>query len=897
MSSHLSAEVKRPVVSFRSSIWGNRFINYTPDDEITRAYNQQRVEDLKEEVKRELMVAAGKPSQHLNFIDAVQRLGMAYHFEEEIEEAIGHIYDNYHHSDDKYDDLCNVSLRFRLLRQQGYNISCDIFERFKDENGSFKECLNNDVEGMLGLYEAAHLRVQEEDILDEALAFTTAHLESLVEDLDYPLAAQATQALYRPIRKGLERLEARPHISIYQDEASHSKALLELAKLDFNLLQSLYKKELSYITRWWKDLDFSSKLPFVRDRVVETYLWIVAECFEPQYSYARRIQTKLLVLITVIDDVYDAYGTLEELELFTEAIERWDNNSIDSLPEYMKPCYQAVLDVYKEIEEKENEERPYCVHYAKKAVRSVRAYFNEGKWLHAEYVPTMEEYMGVALVSSDVPMFTIISFVGMGMMATKEAFDWVLNGPKIVRACSTIVRLMDLKYYFQNFEQERGHSASSVECYMKQNSVSEQLAYRELNKQVEKAWKDINQEFLRPTAIPMHLLTRVLNFARTGEFILKIFYSNRSFSFCFIWTKAREKVRKYEINAAFFLWLNNDRLMSYTRLYMISLSLLQGAVDRFNGGGGVGFPYHHKIINVGLQNSYLRRSKIRIEKIFGKTLIQLLVQITLAYNQQRIEDLKEEVRRELMAAAGKPSQQLNFIDAVQRLGVAYHFEEEIEEALGRFNISCDTFKRFTDENGSFKECLIKDVEGMLGLYEAAHLRVQEEDILDEAIAFTTTHLRSLVEHLDCPLAAPVNRALYRPIRKCLERLEARPYITMYQDEASHSKDLLELAKLDFNQLQSLYKKELSHITRWWKDLDFSSKLPFFRDRAVETYLWIAVACFEPQYSYARRIQAKLLAIATVIDDMYDAYGTPEELELFTEAIERYDIKILHLRGG
>ena len=62
--------------------------------QITRAYNQQRVEDLKEEVKRELMVAAGKPSQHLNFIDAVQRLGMAYHFEEEIEEALGHIYDN-----------------------------------------------------------------------------------------------------------------------------------------------------------------------------------------------------------------------------------------------------------------------------------------------------------------------------------------------------------------------------------------------------------------------------------------------------------------------------------------------------------------------------------------------------------------------------------------------------------------------------------------------------------------------------------------------------------------------------------------------------------------------------------------------------------------------------------
>ena len=40
----------------------------------------------------------------------------------------------------------------------------------------------------------------------------------------------------------------------------------------------------------------------------------------------------------------------------------------------MKPCYQAVLDVYKEIEEKENEERPYCVHYAKKAVRLPESY-------------------------------------------------------------------------------------------------------------------------------------------------------------------------------------------------------------------------------------------------------------------------------------------------------------------------------------------------------------------------------------------------------------------------------------------------------------------------------------------------------------------------------------------
>jgi hypothetical protein len=37
---------------------------------------------------------------------------------------------------------------------------------------------------------------------------------------------------------------------------------------------------------------------------------------------ARKFMTKLVVIITMIDDTYDAYGTIDELELFTKAIER-----------------------------------------------------------------------------------------------------------------------------------------------------------------------------------------------------------------------------------------------------------------------------------------------------------------------------------------------------------------------------------------------------------------------------------------------------------------------------------------------------------------------------------------------------------------------------------------------
>ena len=47
---------------------------------------------------------------------------------------------------------------------------------------------------------------------------------------------------------------------------------------------------------------------------------------------------------------------------------RWDIDSTHQLPEYMKPCYQAVLDAYKEIEEMENTERSHSVHQARDAV-------------------------------------------------------------------------------------------------------------------------------------------------------------------------------------------------------------------------------------------------------------------------------------------------------------------------------------------------------------------------------------------------------------------------------------------------------------------------------------------------------------------------------------------------
>ena len=126
----------------------------------------------------------------------------------------------------------------------------DIFNKFKDGNHqTFKKSLQSDVSGLLSLYEATHLRVHGEEILEEALAFTTTHLESIKHNLSPPLSNLVSHSLNQPLRTGVARVEARHYLSIYQDCDSHNETLLTLAKLDFNLVQQLHQKELCEITR------------------------------------------------------------------------------------------------------------------------------------------------------------------------------------------------------------------------------------------------------------------------------------------------------------------------------------------------------------------------------------------------------------------------------------------------------------------------------------------------------------------------------------------------------------------------------------------------------------------------------------------------------------------------
>ena len=125
------------------------------------------------------------------------------------------------------------------------------FNKFKNSDGKFNKILKNDVKGMLSLYEATHLRLHEEDILEEALPFSKAQLiKSLAENSCPRLAKQISNTLVYPLHKSMPRLEALKFISFYEQEESRNETLLLFAKLDFNRVQLLHQQELSHLSRY-----------------------------------------------------------------------------------------------------------------------------------------------------------------------------------------------------------------------------------------------------------------------------------------------------------------------------------------------------------------------------------------------------------------------------------------------------------------------------------------------------------------------------------------------------------------------------------------------------------------------------------------------------------------------
>ena len=126
----------------------------------------------------------------------------------------------------------------------------------------------------------------------------------------------------------------------------------------------------------------------------------------------------------------------------------------------------------------------------------------------------------------------------------------------------------------------------------------------------------------------------------------------------------------------------------------------------------------------------------------------------------------------------------------------------------------EVFNSFMDERGNFKACLCEDTKGMLSLYEASFLSIEDENILEDAREFSTKHLKVYVKkNKDKNLSALVSHSLKVPLHWRMLRLEARWFIDIYRRREDMNTILLELAELDFNMVQATHQEDLKELSR------------------------------------------------------------------------------------
>ncbi|KAK1368637.1 (+)-delta-cadinene synthase [Heracleum sosnowskyi] len=510
--------IVRRSANYKPCLWDDHFLQSLKTEYMGEAIDA-RASALREEV-RMIFNNVVEPLDQLELIDQLQRLGLDYHFHDEINRTLKNI-----HTGQKNEtwekDLHATALEFRLLRQHGHYISPEGFKRFT-ENGSFNKGIRADVQGLLSLYEASYFSIDGESLMDEAWSFTSNLLKECPENtVDLDLQMQVRNALELPLQWRIPRFDAKWYINLYQKSGDMIPAILAFAKLDFNVRQALNQEELKDLSRWWSRLGMGEKLPFSRDRLVASFFWSLGITGEPHHRYCREVLTKIIELIGVYDDVYDVYGTLDELELFTDVVHRWDINAMKELPDYMKLCFLSLINVVNEttydiLKDHNIDTFP---HQKKWFNDLFERYIVEARWYNSGYQPTLEEYLKNGFVSIGGPIIVLYSYICTEDQIKKEDLEFIEDLPDIVRLACEILRLSD-DYGTSSAELKRGDVPSSIHCYMSDTGVSEEVSREHMMNLIRKKWAQINKlRFSKENNNPLSwsFVDIMLNLIRLGH--------------------------------------------------------------------------------------------------------------------------------------------------------------------------------------------------------------------------------------------------------------------------------------------------------------------------------------------------------------------------------------------
>ncbi|XP_074270021.1 (3S,6E)-nerolidol synthase 1-like [Silene latifolia] len=496
--------------------------NCSVNDEplITVQLNQQlqkRVQRIREAIKC-------YHAEDLVMINAIQRLGLQYYFQNEISSALTRHYEICGSGEGDY-DLHDTALSFRLLRQHGYNVSADCFSKFKDKDGNFKQELRKDIKGLMSLYEAYHVRVPGDNILDDIGEFS-GHLLRKMTNNEASKGSIIENTLSHPFHKIIPRFMALDFLQNLEismkslhnlsDESNWMKEMQYLAAIDINMAQINHQRETIQVSRWWKGLRLTEELKLARNQPAKWHMWSLTCLPSPDMAEQRVELTKAIAFVYIVDDIFDVYGTLDELILFTEAVNRWEHDNVTGLPNYMSVCLKNLYELINEISEK-----AYDIHgwnpkvFLQKVWKDLfNAFLVEAKWFASGHTPSTDEYLKNGRVSCGVGIVCAHLFLLLGEGGNKEGQSPLNSHIDIASLVATIVRLWDDLGSAKD-ENQDGHDGSYIACYVNEHKGSSTESAREhVHTMISDAWKCLNEMCHSSSPFSAYFKEAVLNSAR-----------------------------------------------------------------------------------------------------------------------------------------------------------------------------------------------------------------------------------------------------------------------------------------------------------------------------------------------------------------------------------------------
>ncbi|GMI82368.1 terpene synthase 04, GERANYLLINALOOL SYNTHASE, TERPENE SYNTHASE 4 [Hibiscus trionum] len=436
----------------------------------------------------------------LGLVNQLQRLGLAEHFTERIEDILSQVYKNYR-KELPSEKSCSVtsvatqlqkdSLAFRLLRMHGYSVSpwslCwflndhEILDHIEKNHEFFASI-------MLNVHRATDIIFPGEYELEEARSFSRKVLEKVVtkgtgSDNDPFTNSSNFQRMIEhelslPWVARLDHLEHRAWIeenemnalwpgktSFHRLSSAKNEMLVQLAAADFEFRQLIYKKETAELKSWCLKWGLSN-MGFGRERTMYCYFAISSCLSLPYDSDIRMVAAKSAILITVADDFFDMKGSLDELNILTDAVRRWDGRGLSG---HSKVIFDALDNLVKETAEKHLQQQGTDTTCFLKQiwVETFDSWLVEAKWSKTGSLPSTDEYLRNGMTS--IAAHTVVLPAACFLKSSSRNADISLAADyeTVTKLTMLIPRLLnDIQSYQKEMEDGK---MNYVMLYMKEN--------------------------------------------------------------------------------------------------------------------------------------------------------------------------------------------------------------------------------------------------------------------------------------------------------------------------------------------------------------------------------------------------------------------------------------------